>query len=124
MSNFNLSQICKIMLTQNHKVWKFNTNDLFCILRLKNAIESYAACQNIEVQRKVDEVMTKNSFAQTIPDKIFGTKQRKLTKIGQEKNSLVRTFPGLLTAIANFLKGDWRMSKLKLDIYFKYFLIS
>ena len=47
MSNFNLNQICKIMLTQNHKVWKFNTNDLFYILRLKNVIESYATCQNI-----------------------------------------------------------------------------
>ena len=34
----------------------------------------YRKCQKIEVWRRLGRVMTKNLFAQTIPDKIFDTK--------------------------------------------------
>ena len=35
---------------------------------------SYKKCQKIEVERKLGRVRTKHLLAETIPDKIFGTK--------------------------------------------------
>ena len=44
-------------------------------------------------------VITKKLHAQTIPNKILGTKLEKSSKTGQEKKGLASIFVGFLTAI-------------------------
>ena len=47
----------------------------------------------------LDWVITKKLHAQTIPNKILGTKLEKSSKTGQEKKGLASIFVGFLTAI-------------------------
>ena len=60
---------------------------------------SYKKCQKIGIARELDRVSAKIFFAQTILDKIFGTKWSNPVKTGQEKKSLVSVFACFLTAI-------------------------
>ena len=57
---------------------------------------SYRECQKIGVGRGLGRVRTKSLLAQTIPDKIFGTK---CSNTGQEKKSLVCVFACFLIDI-------------------------
>ena len=46
---------------------------------------SYKKCQNIRVGRKLVQVRVKNVLAQTILDKIFGTKWNNPVKLDRRK---------------------------------------
>ena len=46
---------------------------------------SYKKCQEIGVGRGLEQFRTKNLFAQTIPDKIFGTKWSTPVKLNKKK---------------------------------------
>ena len=51
---------------------------LFFLLKTGKKLCNYGKCQKTEFWRTLGIFMTKIVFAQTILDKIFGTKQRKV----------------------------------------------
>ena len=59
---------------------------------------SYKKCQEIGVGRGLEQFRIKNLFAQTIPDKIFGTKWSTPVKLNKKKKSLIFVFACFLTA--------------------------
>ena len=46
---------------------------------------SYKKCQKIEIDRGLSRVRTKNLLAQTIPDKMFGTKWSNSVKLDRKR---------------------------------------
>ena len=48
-------------------------------------VSSYKKCQKTGVGRRLGRVRTKNLLAQTIPDKIFGTKWRNPVKLDRKR---------------------------------------
>ena len=73
---FDLNQICKIVFAQNHWIWNFNATELCFIFLLKfvEMLWSYKNCQKNWSWKGLGWVRIKNLLAQTIPNKIFGTK--------------------------------------------------
>ena len=63
-SNFDLNQICKILLTRN----------FIFFLTFKEMLWWHIKCQKVKVWRRLSRVITKTLLAQTISDKIFWTK--------------------------------------------------
>ena len=54
-----------------------NLSKLSCfiyLLKTKEKLCSYGKCGKIKVLKKLDQVITKTVFVQTIPEKIFETK--------------------------------------------------
>ena len=83
-SYFDINQTCQIVLTQNRYFWNFNaTGLLYLSLKFGEKLWSYKTFHKIEVWKKLDQVMTKKFFVDTILDKIFGKNRRKLSKTGQ-----------------------------------------
>ena len=78
--------MCKIVLTRNHKVWSFNATDLLYIFIEfhRNALE-LKKIENIGVGRRLDRIRSKNLLAQTILDKIFGTKWSNPVKMNRKR---------------------------------------
>ena len=79
---------------------------------------SYKKCQKIVVARGLIRVRTKNLLAQTIPDKVFGTKWRNPVKQDRKRKVwyvLLRVFY-LLLAKSKFLKRDEALGYLSTKI--------
>ena len=72
-SNWNVDQTSKTMLTQNQWIWNSNAIPLFD-LPIKDRIKAFQLWKMSTVSRRIGKTITKNLFAQTIPEKMFSTK--------------------------------------------------
>ena len=72
-----------------HKTFKFGTlAQLTCfifLLKFLQVLWSYKKCQKIGVERGLGRATIKNVLAQTILDKIFGTKWSNPVKLDRER---------------------------------------
>ena len=83
---FDLNQIRKIVLIQNHLIWNFNATDLlYILLKFIEMLWSYEKCQKIGVGKGMDQVRTKNLLAQKIADKIHATKRINPVKLDMKR---------------------------------------
>ena len=78
--NFDLTQTCKIELTQNHEISDFNATDLFDIfIKERIMLCSYEKYQKVEVWRKLGSNLLRQSRTKHIWNKV-----KKSSKIGQD----------------------------------------
>ena len=69
-SNFDLNQICQIVLTQSHWIWGFKKTELLYIfIKGRRKALKLWKMSKIEVWRRLGQVMNKNLCTQTFPDK-------------------------------------------------------
>ena len=74
--------------------------DLFCILlTFIETLLSYEKCQKAGVRRGLGRVIMKNLLAETILDKIFGTKWSDLVKLDRKRKVCCLFLRVFLTAI-------------------------
>ena len=88
-------------------------------LKIGKVLWLYTKCQIINVWRRLDQVITKNFFAQTILGKIFGTKLRNALKLDWTSKVWflhLHVFWLLLPKL-NVSKGDWALDYVSSQIW-------